>query len=83
MPGERYADCCIAEHDRCGGGSVMVRAGICSGGRTDLYVIDRDALTGVRYRDKILHPIMRPFARAIGDDFILMDDNARPHRLWW
>ena len=39
------------------------------------------ALTGVRYRDEILHPIMRPFAGAIGDDFILIDDNARPHRL--
>ena len=23
---------------------------------------------------------MRPFADATGDDFILMDDNARPHR---
>jgi hypothetical protein len=28
MPGERYADCCVTEHDRFGGGSVMVWAGI-------------------------------------------------------
>ena len=39
MPGERYVDCCIAEHDKFGGGSVMVWAGICIGGRTDLYVL--------------------------------------------
>ena len=45
-----------------------------------MYGIDRGTLTGVRYRDEILNPIVRPFAGAIGDDFILMDDNARPHR---
>ncbi|GFT70856.1 transposable element Tcb2 transposase [Trichonephila clavipes] len=37
-------------------------------------------LTGVRYRDEILDPYVRPYAVAIGNDFILMDDNARPHR---
>ena len=37
-------------------------------------------LTGIRYRDEVLDPIVRPYAGAIGDDFILMDDNARPHR---
>ncbi|GFU86590.1 DDE_3 domain-containing protein [Trichonephila clavipes] len=25
-------------------------------------------------------PYVRPYAAAIGNDFILMDDNARPHR---
>ena len=38
------------------------------------------AFTGVRYRDKILHPIVRPYAGACGPGFIMMDDNARPHR---
>ncbi|GFT79431.1 transposable element Tcb2 transposase [Trichonephila clavipes] len=33
-----------------------------------------------RYRDEILDPYVRPYAAAIGNDFILMDDNARPHR---
>ena len=46
----------------------------------DLHVIDGGALTGISYRDEILHPIARPFAVAVGEDFILMDDNARPHR---
>ncbi len=79
MTGERYADCCVAEHDRFGGGSVMVWGGISITGKTDLHVVEGN-LTGVRYRDEILHPIVRPYAGAIGDDFVLMDDNARPHR---
>jgi len=77
---ERFKDCCVAEHDRFGGGSVMVWAGISYDGCTDLYVIRNGTLTGIRYRDEILAPIVRPFAGAIGNNFILMDDNARPHR---
>ncbi|GFX90323.1 transposable element Tcb2 transposase [Trichonephila clavipes] len=30
--------------------------------------------------DEILRPIVVPYTAAIGDDFILMDDNCRPHR---
>ncbi|GFV46050.1 DDE_3 domain-containing protein [Trichonephila clavipes] len=39
-----------------------------------------ETVTGLRYRDEILDPYVRPYAAAIGNDFILMDDNARPHR---
>ncbi|GFW82887.1 transposable element Tcb2 transposase [Trichonephila clavipes] len=35
---------------------------------------------GVVLVDEILRPIVVPYAAAIGDDFILMDDNSRPHR---
>ena len=35
---------------------------------------------GVRYRDEILAPIVRQFFDVIRDDFILMNDNARPRR---
>ena len=31
----------------------------------------------VRYQDEILDPFVRPFAGAIGNNFILMQDNAR------
>ena len=79
MQGERYVDCCVAGHDRFGGGSVMVWGGISITGKTDLHVIAGN-LTGIRYRDEVLDPIVRPYAGAIGYDFILMDDNARPHR---
>ncbi|GFU20395.1 transposable element Tcb2 transposase [Trichonephila clavipes] len=49
-------------------------------GRTGLYIIRDGPLTARRYRDEILRPILVPYAAAIGDDFILMDDNCRPHR---
>ena len=39
MPGERYAACCISEHDRFGGGSVMIWASIWHGGRTSAIII--------------------------------------------
>jgi transposase len=76
---ERFKNCCVAEHDRFGGGSIMVWGGISYDGSTDLYVIRNGSLTGIRYRDEILAPIVRLYAGAIGDDLILMDDNARPH----
>ncbi|GFT05170.1 transposable element Tcb2 transposase [Trichonephila clavipes] len=51
------------------------------GGHTDLHVFHGGTVTGFcRYRDEILDPYVRPYAAAIGNDFILMDDNARPHR---
>ncbi|GBM85168.1 hypothetical protein AVEN_226227-1 [Araneus ventricosus] len=38
------------------------------------------SVTAVRYRDKILHPLVRPFIAVMGSDVIFMDDNTRPHR---
>ncbi|GFV42712.1 transposable element Tcb2 transposase [Trichonephila clavipes] len=49
------------------------------GRRTDLYIIRDGPLTARRYRDEILRPIVVPYAAAIGDDLILMDDNCRSH----
>ena len=63
-----------------GGGGVMVYAGISIDEHTDLHIIRNGALTGQRYRDEILRPIVAPYAVAIGDDLMLMDDNCRPHR---
>ena len=57
----------------------MVYAGISIDGRTDLRIIRNGALTGLRYRDEILRPLVVSYAVAIGDDFILMEDNCRPH----
>ncbi|GBN29792.1 hypothetical protein AVEN_136005-1 [Araneus ventricosus] len=58
------------------GGGIMVWAGISLGGHTDLHVFHGETLTGVRYRDEILDPYARTYAFVIGNDFILMDDNA-------
>ncbi|GFW72332.1 transposable element Tcb2 transposase [Trichonephila clavipes] len=44
-----------------------------------LYIIRDGPLTARRYRDEILRPNVVPYAAAIGDDFILIDDNSRPH----
>ena len=55
-------------------------AGISRGGRTHLHIVMRGMMTGVRYRDEIMDIYVRPYAGAIGPQFILMDDNARTHR---
>ncbi|GFS69170.1 transposable element Tcb2 transposase [Trichonephila clavipes] len=60
-------------------GGVLVYGGISIDGRTDLYIIRDGPLTARRYRDEILRPIVVPYATAIGGDFILMDDDCRPH----
>lgn len=59
-----------------GGGSVMVSS---IQGSMELYFIRNGSLTGIRYRGEILHPIVRPFVGVRGTEFILIDDNTRPH----
>ena len=78
-PNERFRDEHIHEYDAFGRGSVMIWAGISLGGRTDIVFVD-GTLTAQRYIDEILRPIVVPYAGAIGPNFILQDDNARPHR---
>ena len=46
----------------------------------DLHVIDNGTLTALTYVNKILDVYVRPYAGAVGENFILMDDNARAHR---
>ncbi|GFV60462.1 transposable element Tcb2 transposase [Trichonephila clavipes] len=70
----------VHESVRFGGGGVLVYGGITIVGRTDLYIIRDGPMTARRYRDEILRHIEVPYAAAIEDDFILMNDNCRPHR---
>ncbi|GFV91368.1 transposable element Tcb2 transposase [Trichonephila clavipes] len=79
-PGSRNNPAFVHESDRFGGGVVLVYGGISIDGRTDLYIIRDGPLNARRYRDEILRPIVVIYAAEIGDDFILMDDNCRPHR---
>ena len=58
----------------------MVWAGISAQGKTDLHVIDNGTLTALRYINEVLDFNILPYAGAIGENFILMDDNARAHR---
>ena len=74
--GERFADACVLERDRFGGGSVMVWGGISHGLKSPLIVITGN-LTGVRFRDEILRPVAVPFVQQ--HHLIFQQDNARPH----
>ncbi|GFX82476.1 transposable element Tcb2 transposase [Trichonephila clavipes] len=58
---------------------ARVWRGIILGSRTDLHV-QSVTMTGHIYRDVILEQHGRLFRGAMGDEFLLMDDNARPHR---
>ncbi|GFV85047.1 transposable element Tcb2 transposase [Trichonephila clavipes] len=78
--GSRNNPAFVHESVRFGGGGVLVYGGISIDGCTYLYIIRDGPLTARRYRDEILRPIVVPYAAAIGDDFILMDDNCKPHR---
>ncbi|GFV23654.1 transposable element Tcb1 transposase [Trichonephila clavipes] len=70
----------ITEHHAFRGGSIMVWAGISLGYRTGLRIFKWGSVTAIRYRDEVLKPIVRLYAAAVGPTFVLMDDNARPHR---
>lgn len=63
-----------------GGGGVTVWGGISMTGKTELVVLRGESMNGERYRDLCIRDIVVPHAQNFGDDFILVDDNARPHR---
>ena len=75
--GERYANCAIVEHDRYGGGSLMIWGGISVRSRTELLVLN-GTLTDQRYINEVLQPVVLPFVQQ--HHVVLQDDNARPHR---
>ncbi len=58
----------------------MVWAGISIRGRTDLHVLQPGRIDARIYRDYIILPIVRASPGAVGEDFLLMDDNAPIHR---
>ena len=74
--GERFADACVVERDRFGGGFVMVWGGIAHGIKSQL-IIFAGNMTAVRYRDEILRPVAVPLVQQ--RNLILQQDNARPH----
>ena len=66
--------------------TVMAMAQSCFGKtltsieNTDLYAIENGKLTALMYCNEILDQFVRPYAGSIGQEFILMDDDARPLR---
>ena len=75
--GERFADNCLIERDRSGGGSVMVWGGIMGRRKTNLIVVQGN-LSAQGYIIQILQPEAIPFLQ-MDEPAILMHDNARPH----
>ena len=57
----------------------MFWGGIMWGRRTPLVVIE-GADMDIRYRNDILRRIVQPYWQNFGEEFVLMDDNSRPHR---
>ena len=73
---ERFADNCLIERDRFGGGSDMVWGGI-MGRKTNLIVVQGN-LNAQGYISEILQPEVVPFLQR-HVPAVLMHDNARPH----
>lgn len=77
-PGERYSAAAVQEVEKFGGGSVMVWGGISVDDRTDLVVIP-GRLNAAEYINTVLEEHVVPAAFGVGEDFLFMQDNARPH----
>jgi transposase len=77
-PGERYTAATVQEVDRFGRGSVMVWAGISIDNGTDLVVVP-GRLNAMNYIENILEDHVVPAVYGVGQNCILMQDNAKPH----
>lgn len=78
-PHERYAQCNIQPTHMFNGGSIMVWGGISFHEKTNLVPLREGSLNSRRYIDEILSEHVVPLAAPIGQNFIFMHDNARPH----
>ena len=77
--GERFDEGNFATRLSYGGGSVMVWGGVSMEARTELILLEGGAMNADRYIREILESHVIPFAPFIGENFMLMHDNARPH----
>lgn len=85
-PTERFAPCCITERVAYGGGSCMFWGGISLEAKTELVFLTganirrpTRGLTARRYVEEVLQEHVVPFSGFIGENFLFMHDNARPH----
>ena len=76
--GERFADACVIERDRFGGGSVLIWDGIMGGNNTRLIVIKGNINAQTCIND-VLAVQALPFIQFHGPNVTFMHDNARPH----
>jgi hypothetical protein len=57
----------------------MIWAGMSLEAHTDLVFVENGAMTARWYILECVEPHVVPFAPFIGENFLFMDDNARPH----
>jgi transposase len=57
----------------------MIWAGISLEAHTDLVFVENGATTAHRYILECVESHVAPYAPFIGENFLFMDDNARPH----
>ena len=78
--GERFCDNTVIQHDRFGGGGVMVWGAINHNFKSRLIIIDGN-LTARRYVDEIVHPVLIPRLRRQPNvnHLTFQHDNARAH----
>ncbi|EFN66011.1 Transposable element Tc3 transposase, partial [Camponotus floridanus] len=77
-PGERFAPCTVKARENFYSGSIMVWAGISADAHTDLHFFERN-MDSYIYIEDIIIPYIVPYKEFIGENFLLMQDNARPH----
>ena len=75
--GERNSQNSLLQHDRFGGGSIMVWAGISLHTKTQLVHIQGN-LNAQRYQNEVIRPILIPHIRA-NRVMLLAQDNATCH----
>ena len=76
----RYHESNTVERCSYRGGGIIVWEGISLHCHTVLQVFHKETLTSARNRYELFDPYFRQYARTIGDNFILKDDNAQPHQ---
>ncbi|GBM58748.1 hypothetical protein AVEN_183576-1 [Araneus ventricosus] len=55
-------------------------SGAIPGGHTSFHVLYGGTLAAVKYRNDFFNPYAKPYAGTTGEEFTLMDDNARSYR---
>jgi hypothetical protein len=68
LPWESYRYVCSIQHNRCGGGSLIIEGNI----QNNLLALQQNSMTTQRYQDEVLDITVRPY--------ILINDNTPPHR---
>ena len=77
--GEALNEDCVQGQVAHGGGSVRVWGGVHYLGKTQLRILEQN-VTGALYREILEQDLVSHMRNHYGNNWMLVDDNARPHR---